>query len=231
MHDAIQQAWHELTQITANYVRDFEALGASIGTIAAEGPLTDARLSVLSDDIANWLSTSPLAVGHGYLSAPGLVDGAERYLLWLERRANHTTQLRLNLDPTDDIDIYDYLRLPWFEGAREGHSVAYGPYVDYAGADELVVTFVTPVFHDGQFLGVTGADLRANAVERRLLELIQPIPAPTMVVTEHRQVLATTDPSWLPESRVPAEHLQKPVALTDQDPSSGWRLISADRIV
>lgn len=60
-------------------------------------------------------------VGHGFVAAPGVVEGRERYLLWLQQRAQGARRLNLNFDPSD-VDVYDYLTMEWYTAARNRHT-------------------------------------------------------------------------------------------------------------
>jgi hypothetical protein len=50
----------------------------------------------------------------------------------------------------------------------------HGPYVDYHGTDQYILTMSTPVLYGGEFLGITGADLYLRTVEKAVLPLLPP---------------------------------------------------------
>jgi len=138
----------------------------------------------------------------GFVAAPSVVEGRERYMAWWQRHNERVARLRLNFDPTS-IDVYDYLQMDWYQLAQRGQQrVAYGPYVDYSGSDMYTITATIPVIADGIFLGVAGADLVVGDVERRLIEVLRHTDEDAVVVNTERRVIAANTPRWLVGSRL-----------------------------
>lgn len=114
-----------------------------LGRIAAEvlrsrpprAALTEGHFSGLQRMLADLLRDERGVWGMGFIAAPFVVEGRERYLAWWQRHDDRVARLRLNFDPTS-IDVYDYLQMDWYQLALHGQQrVAYGPYVDYSGSD------------------------------------------------------------------------------------------------
>jgi hypothetical protein len=145
-----------------------------------------------------------LFVGMGFVAAPALVDGQDRYMMWLQRNEGRTSRLRLNFDASS-IDVYDYLEMDWFRLAAQGREhVAMGPYVDYAGSELYVITATIPVVAGEQFLGIAGADLLFAEVERRLVGVLRTTATDAVVVSSERRVVAANSARWVLGSRLPA---------------------------
>lgn len=189
-----------------------------LGRIAAEvlrsrpprAPLTETHLSALHRMLSETIADEPLAWGAGYVAAPGVVDGLERYLAWWQRHHARVTRLRLNFD-AGSVDVYDYLQMDWFQLAQRGRArVADGPYVDYSGSDMYTITATIPVLAAGDdhgagaFLGVAGADLVVGEIERRLLDVLRGSAADAVIVNAERRVIAANTPRWIVGSRLPA---------------------------
>jgi len=173
-------------------------------------PFTEAHLSTLQRMLAAVIVDEPLAWGAGFVAAPGVVDGLERYLAWWQRHTNRVTRLRLNFDDTS-VDVYDYLQMDWFQLAQRGQArVADGPYVDYSGSDMYTITATIPVLAEGDeagtgtFLGVAGADLVVGEIERRLVGVLRASAADAVIVNTERRVIAANTPRWIVGSRLPA---------------------------
>ncbi|KWX66337.1 hypothetical protein [Mycobacterium sp. NAZ190054] len=180
--------------------------------------LSEAHFSALHRQLADRLRDEHAVWGMGFIAAPFVVDGQERYLAWWQRTSDRVTRLRLNFDPTS-IDVYDYLQMDWFQLAKRGQArVAYGPYVDYSGSDMYTITATVPVVADGTFLGIAGADLVVGEVERRLLEVLRRCDEDAVVVNTERRVIAANTPRWFVGSRLPA----MPAVSPAPDPS-GFR--------
>jgi methyl-accepting chemotaxis protein-like sensor len=191
--------------------RALEPIYDLLGSIAEEvrrsrpprAALTEAHFSGLQRLLAGRLEEGRGVWGMGFVAAPFVVDGLERYLAWWQRHNGRVARLRLNFDPTS-IDVYDYLQMDWYQLAQRGQArVADGPYVDYSGSDMYTITATIPVVADGTFLGVAGADLVVGDVERRLLEVLRQTSADAVVVNTERRVIAANTPRWFVGSRLP----------------------------
>ena len=157
--------------------------------------LTETHFSGLQRLLADLLATEHGVWGMGFVAAPAVVEGRERYMAWWQRHTDRVARLRLNFDPTS-IDVYDYLQMDWYQLAQRGQQrVAYGPYVDYSGSDMYTITATIPVIAEGTFLGVAGADLVVGDIELRLIEVLRQAPTEAVVVNTAR---------WLVGSRLAA---------------------------
>ncbi|GAA1972075.1 hypothetical protein GCM10009798_36530 [Nocardioides panacihumi] len=197
---------------------------------ASVGSLRDEDLAGLAEGMIRQLEASPDVIGHGFVAAPDVMSGLEHYLLWFQRRTNGIRRLKLNLSATDP-DLYDYLDTDWFAGARRRVGpVLYGPYVDYAGADFLVLTIAVPVMVGERFVGVAGADLDPDAVESALVMRLRNLPGDAVIVTEDRSVVASGSARWMPGERLAAHPSSEPdgwLAQAALAPWSGWSLALA----
>lgn len=166
--------------------------------------LTETHFSGLQRLLAELLAEEHGLWGMGFVAAPSVVEGRERYMAWWQRHNERVARLRLNFDP-NSIDVYDYLQMDWYQLAQRGQQrVAYGPYVDYSGSDMYTITATIPVIADGVFLGVAGADLVVGDVERRLIEVLRHTDKDAVVVNTERRVIAANTPRWLVGSRLDA---------------------------
>jgi hypothetical protein len=166
--------------------------------------LSEGHLGRLHRQLADGLRGEDAVWGMGFVAAPFVVDGMERYMAWWQHNKERVARLRLNFDPTS-IDVYDYLQMDWYQLAKRGQQrVAYGPYVDYSGSDMYTITVTIPIVADGTFLGVAGADLVVGEVERRLLDVLRQTDEDAVVVNTERRVIAANTPRWIVGSRLPA---------------------------
>lgn len=164
--------------------------------------LAESHFSGLQRLLADLLAEEHGVWGMGFVAAPLVVEGRERYMAWWQRHNDRVARLRLNFDP-NSIDVYDYLQMDWYQLAQRGQQrVAYGPYVDYSGSDMYTITATIPVIADGTFLGVAGADLVVGDVERRLIEVLRHTDDDAVVVNAERRVIAANTPRWYVGSRL-----------------------------
>lgn len=166
--------------------------------------LSEAHLTKLHRQLADRLRDERAVWGMGFVAAPFVVEGMERYMAWWQRTNDRVARLRLNFDPTS-IDVYDYLQMDWYRLAKRGQQrVAYGPYVDYSGSDMYTITVTVPIVVGETFLGVAGADLVVGETERRLLEVLRRTGEDAVIVNTERRVIAANTPRWIVGSRLPA---------------------------
>lgn len=199
-------------ELAAEASRAVEPVYDLLGQVAQEvlrsrpprAALTEAHFSGLQRLLADLLAEEHGVWGMGFVAAPFVVDGRERYMAWWQRHSERVARLRLNFDP-NSIDVYDYLQMDWYQLAQRGQlRVAYGPYVDYSGSDMYTITATIPVIADGTFLGVAGADLVVGDIERRLIEVLRHTDSDAVVVNSERRVIAANTPRWLVGSRLNA---------------------------
>jgi len=169
-------------------------------------------------------------------------------------------RIRLNLDPEsidlyDYLDM-DWFTIP----RREVRPYVYGPYIDFSGADRYVVTMTVPVTDaraagerepggpatgvpatgvpatgepatgGREFLGVAGADIRMSHLEPELLAILRSVPAPAVLVTAERRVVAANTPHWISGTRLarlPAAGDGDFAAITEIGAHSGWLIAAA----
>lgn len=196
---------------------------------------SEAHLGEVQDLLVEVLAEDRIAVGFGFVAAPGQIDGEDRYMAWWQRQGERAVRLRLNFDP-DSVDVYDYLQMEWFRPAqRLQRRVAYGPYVDYSGSELYVVTAAIPITVDGDFVGVSGVDLSVGELERRLIGVLRGAPTDAVIVNTERRVIAANTPRWVIGARLPQmpapsgpAGLSSFVDVVELPLSTGWVLALAE---
>ena len=164
----------------------------------------------LSSAIESIINDSVAIIGAGFIAAPNVVDGTDRYMLWLQRRDGVIRRLRLNFDTTD-LNAYDYVGMDWYVHTRTRNLLSLtGPYLDYSGSDALVFTVAAPVVRGGDFFGVVAIDLMAQAAEDLMTSQLCGLPGDAVVVNRDRAVVATNSVRWMPGERLPMMPAQEP---------------------
>lgn len=181
---------------------------------SSQSPLTSSAVESLNPQVESIIDGSAAIIGSGFIAAPGAVDAAPRYMLWLQQRGDAIKRLRLNFD-TSDLEAYDYVDMDWY--LRTDHRrcpTLVGPYLDYSGSDALVITLVVPVVAGDTFLGVVAVDLMAQAAEELITTELCQLRGDAVVVNRDRTIVATNSVRWMPGERV--------LRMPDQDPG-GYR--------
>ena len=169
------------------------------------GPLAETRspgvadLDPLQDSLRASLSeqADPHLAGLGYIAEVGLFEDEPRLLAWVRRAEDGTlTPLHPDLDPAS-FGFYDFTAAEWFRRPlATGSRSMVGPYVDFAGTDEYVVTLTVPIVLDGRTLGVAGADLRPGELADSLLPGLCALGADVAIVNAQGRVVVSTSARW-----------------------------------
>jgi hypothetical protein len=172
--------------------------------VAEDRAPTTEDLSTIRPTVLAHLSSHARLAGTGVIAAPGVLADQPRWLEWWRRPPADGDPLPLAVDlDTGNIGSYDYPLAPWFDvPCRTGRRVVVGPYVDYAGTDEYILTFAAPVSSDAGFFGVAAADIRTNDFERAMLPILNSEGPATVLVNATGRVLASNTPAAIVGSMV-----------------------------
>ena len=148
-----------------------------------------------------WASEIGRLAGAGVVLAPGALADASRWIDWWW--ADHGAglgQLDVDLDP-ESAEFYDYPTTEWYrEPARTGQPCVAGPYVDYICTHKYTFTLSVPVpVTDGTaFLGVAGADILADEVERMVLPALSGLGGGAVLANGNGRGIASTTAALMP---------------------------------
>ena len=144
-----------------------------------------------------------LISGAGFVATPGFLADTRWHLAWWLGQSNtfgvgaagpSVRRLAATEDPTNE-SFRDYTDLEWWRvPASTGEAHITGPYVDYLCTDDYTLTLTVPVLHDGAMIGIAGADLYVNDIERTLLPYVRSIGSMATVVNASGRVVVSTDP-------------------------------------
>ncbi|MET8427641.1 hypothetical protein [Nocardia sp. NPDC004860] len=153
--------------------------------------------------VQRFLLDHPSADGAGVIFTRSRTATHEGVLEWWKRDdANGVARQSFGVNPTHDR-FYDYEQLEWFVTPfRSGRHWITGPYIDYLGIDEYVVTLTTRTVVHGRPIGVTGIDMRMADFERALTPLIHRVPAPAALLSSHYSVLVGNSSRFITGDRI-----------------------------
>jgi hypothetical protein len=174
--------------------------GLAAASAAGQQPLRRADLATLRP-LAGGLVRRyrGLVAGAGVVLAPAVLADAPRWIEWCWADDDGgISRLDVDLDP-GSAEFYDYTTTEWYrEPARTGRQWVAGPYVDYICTRQYTFTLAAPLTLDGRFLGVAGADILADRVERLVLPGLARLGGAAVLVSGHGRVIASSTPSILP---------------------------------
>lgn len=157
-------------------------------------------LALLQDMVKQKISGASVRInGAGFVAAPGVLSDANLYLEWWMQGAKpgNFIPLKVNLNESSET-FYDYPNMPWFYKPREegvGHVI--GPYVDILGIDMYICTFSLPVYFEGRFLGIAGADVPLNNLESIVIPHLMRLDSTAVLVNDDYRIIASNSSRWL----------------------------------
>ncbi|GAA3860900.1 hypothetical protein GCM10022381_01600 [Leifsonia kafniensis] len=165
--------------------------------------------SITPSDLANlerlakeFLETHSFAVGAGVIFSAEVIKGKDGGLEWWIKRKHSVEKLEFDLTPGGER-FYDYQNMPFFATAsRTGEQTSWGPYVDYLGVDEYIVTFCAPIQLDGKFVGVAGCDIRIRKLEEIFIPALRTIPGDAALLNESGRVVVGNSGAYLVGQRI-----------------------------
>jgi len=177
-----------------------DAMTALAAAAAAPRPLRRSDLASLRPLAAGVVRRHRgLVAGAGVVLAPDVVADAARWIEWCwAGPGGGISRLDVDLDPAS-AEFYDYTTTEWYrEPARTGQQWVAGPYVDYICTHQYTFTLAAPLTLAGRFLGVAGADILADRVERLVLPGLARLGPGMVLANGHGRVIASSSASILP---------------------------------
>ena len=185
---------------------DLRDLGRDFADLhdAAPDGLSSESLAALRPAIIGVLDAhDTLVTGAGVVVAPDLLEDEPLWLEWWWRTDRGPVEaLRVNLDPAAP-DFHDYRSSEYFLSAQSSPTPSVtAPTVDYACTNEYAITVSSPVRSQGRLLGVAGADVLVESVERLVVPALNDLDRPAALVSSNGRVIASNVGHVLPGERL-----------------------------
>lgn len=190
----------ELRRLFGDLVRMLEELAADVAPVFAR-PLTSRGLNA---EVARCLmprlgTLDDVVHGLGFMTEVGVLTDAPYWMHWWQRAADGAfdRDYRHQMDPARD-DFYDYASRDYMVRPREsGAPSAMGPYIDFGGVDDNIVTVSVPVSVGDAFVGIMAADIRMAALERELSPWLARADGVRVVLNSELRVLLSNSVHYL----------------------------------
>lgn len=184
-----------VNQFAEKILTQIQSLGSASQRELARG----ASAGVLEDTVARAILSVPSVDttidGLGVIAEIGIIPANRHWLSWWKR--THDGRLVRDeshvLDSSRD-DFYDYENREFIARPRSTSLPwATGPYVDYGGVDDYVITISIPILDAGRFLGIAGADILLADMERVLAPWLAATNEPVLLLnSESRVIISNT---------------------------------------
>jgi hypothetical protein len=174
--------------------------------LAGKSTVNKAALVGLEELAREFLTRNAFAVGAGMFFATDFIDEGSRTREWWTRKPSGDLQ-RLDFDLTPGSRrYYDYEKLPFFSiAASTGEQTLWGPYVDYLGFEEYILTVSAPFSVRGHFMGVVGCDIRLRDLEPLIMPTLRLIHGAAALLNASNRVVLGNSGAYLVGERIKSE--------------------------
>ncbi len=164
------------------------------------------ELDILGELSREFMTRNSYAVGAGVFFDSKAVESGSRTVEWWYRKESGAIE-RLDFDTTPGSQqYYDYEKLPFFStAASTGKQTLWGPYVDYLGCEEYVLSFAAPFSVRGNFAGVAEFDIRIKDLEAILMPALRGITGDAAIVSASNRVILGNSGMYLVGERIKSE--------------------------
>jgi hypothetical protein len=160
------------------------------GVLGKRTDLSEKHLRAIEPAAAAFLDRHPIPLAAGLVLGPGIIDDSTGAIEWWRRGPHGGTQrIVFTLNP-NAAGYYDYLTHDWFtEVIDTGAPAIQGPYLDYAGMDQYILTSMVPFFLDGSLIGTAGCDTEVRALESVVMPHLRQIPMDAALVSKFDRII------------------------------------------
>lgn len=200
-------AW--FTEIYDDLATMSESCGRELqGARGGKLEIMEKNLRAIRPAVETFLARHSLLEAAGIVIAPGMAGTELGSIEWWRRdAAGLTNRIVFNLSP-DFAGFYDFVTLDWYaDVVATGRPAIQGPYLDYAGLDQYILTCMVPLSVNGTLIGTAGCDIEVSALETVVMPILRTIPTDAALVSKMTRVVAGNSGRFLvgnPVTELPA---------------------------
>ncbi len=199
------------------------------GALGKRTGLTEKDLRTIQPAATAFLDRHPIPEAAGMVLGPGIVGDTTGAIEWWRRAPRGGTErIVFTLNP-NAAGFYDFLTHDWFtEVIDTGTPAIQGPYLDYAGLDQYILTSMVPLHLDGVLIGTAGCDTEVRALESVVMPLLRRIPMDAALVSRLDRIVVGNSGRFLVGNRVgdlPRDAIRTPLPGVDL----GLQLVATPR--
>jgi hypothetical protein len=195
----------------------------------AQSHLTEKHLRAIQPSAATFLERHSIPEAAGIVLGPGIANDDSGAIEWWRRAENGSTNRVVIPVAPDVAGYYDFVTHRWFADViSSGKPAIQGPYLDYAGLDQYIMTSMVPLSLNGVVIGTAGCDTEIRALETVMMPILRQIPADAALVSELDRIVVGNSGRFVVGNRVkdlPAEAVRVDIPGLDL----GLQLVAAPR--
>jgi DNA-binding FadR family transcriptional regulator len=178
-----------------------KGIAGELGTIAAEAApaleggmsFQEARTRVSLAVLQRFEAFPAFVKGVGVITEVGVIPDQPYWIQWWLRTENGPVEDNHHVTDPNHEDFYDYQNMEIMTRPREtGAPAAHGPYVDYGGVDDYIITVSAPIVLGGRFLGISLVDILVADLESWLAPWLADGQAHVLLNSDNRVIVSNT---------------------------------------
>lgn len=157
-----------------------------------------------------FLEKNSFATGAGtFVTAEAVEEGDRPFEWWFRKSSGERERLDADRMPGSNR-YYDYEKRPFFTtAASTGEQTLSGPYLDYFGFEEYILSFTAPFFVHGNFTGVAGCDIRIKDLEPLIMPHLLAVPGDAALINANNRVILGNSGMYLIGDRIKSDVLNQ----------------------
>lgn len=174
-----------------------------IETRGSRSRFAEADLKKVKPVTLAFLAKHQFVEAAGVILAPGTIDPSRGTIEWWRQSDSGTNRkVAFNLTP-ETGSFYDMENLSWFYNTvQAGTRAITGPYVDYGGMDQYIMTLTSPLHLGADFVGMAGCDVEVRSIESIIVPMLRRIPADAALLNADQRVILGNSGRFLVGNRV-----------------------------
>ena len=195
--DWFSAVYADLVEMAADCERELNAVRG------AQSHLTEKHLRAIQPSAATFLERHSIPEAAGIVLGPGIANDDSGAIEWWRRGdGGSTNRIIFTLSP-DVAGFYDFVTYHWFaDVVSSGKPAIRGPYLDYAGMDQYIMTSMVPLSLNGIVIGTAGCDTEIRALETVMMPILRQIPADAALVSEFDRIVVGNSGRFVVGNRV-----------------------------
>lgn len=163
----------------------------------------NAALVRLGEVAREFLTDNPVVVGAGTFIVSESVEAGSPAIEWWYRKYDIGLE-RLDVDRNPGSHrYYDYEKLPFFSAAAAtGEQTLWGPYLDYLGVEEYILSLTIPFSIHDKFMGIAGCDIGIKDLEPLIMPTLRSIPRHAALINSSNRVILGNSGRYLVGERI-----------------------------
>lgn len=174
-----------------------------IATKGTRARFVEADLRPVKPITSEFLARHDFVEAAGVILAPGTIDDNRGTIEWWRpNEAGTNGKVVFNLTP-ETGSFYDFENLSWFNNAVRTRTRAItGPYVDYGGLDQYIMTLTVPLELGANVIGMVGCDIEVRDIETIIVPILRRIPGDAALINADQRVILGNSGRFLVGNRV-----------------------------